>query len=273
MLKKIISGGQTGADRAALDVALLLGMPHGGWIPKGRLTEEGPLPEKYDLRETAGTQYAERTEKNVLEADGTLIFSHGRLTGGSAYTQEKAKFHQRPWLHIDLIKVPGFKAVTEIRQWIQAHTISILNVAGSRASHDPHIYDRVKKILQSVCYLDAVQGEVPIKPPRINDAEDRVSEVSPKTVEEAVELLTARMSLKEKIQIANLSQKELPPLSVLLGDFIINQYGLWGDNHALIAACSFKIQKIRISAEEASLVIIESLWRQLQDSYKMRIVK
>ncbi len=93
MIKKIISGGQTGADQAALDVAIKLDIPHGGWITKGRLTEDGPLPDKYNLQEMPTSSYPERTEKNILDSDGTLIISHGKLTGGSALTRELAVKH------------------------------------------------------------------------------------------------------------------------------------------------------------------------------------
>ena len=86
MIKKIISGGQTGADRAALDTAIKIGIPQGGWIPKGRITEEGPLPDKYQLQEMSSDSYPERTEQNVIDSDGTLIISRGPLTGGSLYT-------------------------------------------------------------------------------------------------------------------------------------------------------------------------------------------
>ena len=104
MLKKIISGGQTGADRAALDFAIKMEIPHGGWVPKGRLAEDGPLPSKYNLKEMRTKIYARRTEKNVVDSDGTLIVSHGRLTGGSEYTMDMAILHEKPWLHIDLTK-------------------------------------------------------------------------------------------------------------------------------------------------------------------------
>ena len=83
MIKRIISGGQTGADRAALDFAIKMDLPHGGWIPKGRLAEDGPLPEKYQLQEMPTQNYPKRTEQNVIDSDGTLIITHGKLTGGS----------------------------------------------------------------------------------------------------------------------------------------------------------------------------------------------
>jgi len=96
VIDKIISGGQTGADRAALDAAIELDIPHGGWIPKGRKTEDGGLPEKYHLKEMPTGSYAARTEQNVIDSDGTLIVSHGKLNGGSALTRRLAKKHKRP---------------------------------------------------------------------------------------------------------------------------------------------------------------------------------
>ena len=103
MLKKIISGGQTGADRAALDVAIKLSIPHGGWIPKGRLTEEGRLPQRYQLQEMPTESYPLRTEQNVIDSDGTLIVAHGKLTGGSDCTREMALKHNE-MVHIGHMK-------------------------------------------------------------------------------------------------------------------------------------------------------------------------
>ena len=104
MLSKIISGGQTGADQAALDAAIELGIPHGGWIPKGRLTEAGPLPDKYGLTEMTNKDYLKRTKQNVLDSDATVIFSHGDLKGGSKRTADFATELRKPFLHIDLTK-------------------------------------------------------------------------------------------------------------------------------------------------------------------------
>ncbi|MGD8449057.1 MAG: putative molybdenum carrier protein [Desulfobacterales bacterium] len=152
MVSKIISGGQTGADRAALDVAIQLGISHGGWIPKGRLTENGTLDDKYHLKEMASPNYNKRTEQNVIDSDGTLLISHGKLTGGSEYTRDMALRHGRPWLHIDLDKTESFRAVKKIISWLSEHEIKILNVAGPRASKDPSIYLPTFDILEAVFY-------------------------------------------------------------------------------------------------------------------------
>lgn len=149
-IRKIVSGGQTGADRAALDVALERGIPHGGWIPRGRLTEDGPLPGRYRLWETETRSYAGRTERNVLDSDGTLIVSRGRLNGGSALTRQLAKRHGRPWLHVDLAVLGGEEAARRVRVWLRENRIRVLNVAGPRASKDPGIQRAVRGLLGAV---------------------------------------------------------------------------------------------------------------------------
>ncbi len=153
MIKKIISGGQTGADQAALDAAIKLGIPHGGWIPSGRITENGPLLDKYLLEEMPTSSYAERTEQNIIDSDGTLIASHGMLAGGSAYTRQVALEQKRPWLHIDLQKTAVFDAAMILSEWVLKNNIEILNVAGPRASKDPKIYRAVMNIIESAYTL------------------------------------------------------------------------------------------------------------------------
>jgi hypothetical protein len=151
-LKKIISGGQTGVDRAALDVAIRLGIAHGGWIPKGRLAEDGALPLHYHLQELPTAQYEARTEKNVLDSDGTLLISRGRPTGGTDYTRKMALKHGKQLLHIDLAQGQrSSDAGSLIASWIALNRIETLNVAGPRASHDPAIYmDTVNIMTQAL---------------------------------------------------------------------------------------------------------------------------
>ena len=150
-LKKIISGGQTGVDQAALDVAIRLGVPHGGWIPKGRLTENGTLPKHYQLQEMPTQAYEARTEKNVLDADGTLLISRGSPTGGTDYTRKMALKHGKQLLHIDLtLGQRPSDAASLIASWIEMNRIETLNVAGPRASNDPAIYMDTIHILTHV---------------------------------------------------------------------------------------------------------------------------
>ena len=151
MLKKIISGGQTGVDRAALDAAIRLGIPHGGWIPKGRRTEDGPLPEHYKLDEMPTENYAERTEKNVVDSDGTLIISRGTPVGGTDYTRKMALKHGKQMLHIDLtLHKSPLDSASLVASWLDMHKIETLNVAGPRASKDPAIYVEALSILTHI---------------------------------------------------------------------------------------------------------------------------
>lgn len=148
MLKKIISGGQTGADRAALDSAMRLGIPHGGWLPKGRLTEDGCLPDHYQLEEISTDSYRERTQKNVRESDGTLLISRGAPTGGTDFTRIQVLRYGKQLLGIDLNNQSNLQdAASLIASWIELQRIEILNVAGPRASKDPCIYQDTLNLL------------------------------------------------------------------------------------------------------------------------------
>jgi len=149
-VKRIVSGGQTGVDRAALDVAIELGIEHGGWCPRGRLAEDGTIPARYRLSETASSEYAERTEKNVLDSDGTLILYRGKLTGGTSLTQRLAQWYRKPCITFDLEKRVS---LSRARRWLDENKIRVLNVAGPRESSAPGIYD------EALAYLTRLFGD------------------------------------------------------------------------------------------------------------------
>lgn len=265
MIEKIISGGQTGADQGALDAAIALGIPHGGWIAKGRLTESGPLPEKYKLKQLATTSNARRTEENVISSDGTLILSHGDLTGGSALTLEFAARHHRPCLHVDLAVTPAFQAASLITSWLEQNGIEILNVAGPRASKDPKIYQLTKYIIESVYYLNIVAENVSgLKP---------MPYVPPESVNEAVERLSDELPLKDKVTIANMTASELPALNKTIGVYIQNKYELSSANVKLMESCRLTSQFPVSNAEGAAMIIIDALHRKLYETHRLRIVK
>ena len=144
---KIVSGGQTGADRAALDWAIAHGVPHGGWCPKGRLAEDGSIDARYSLKETPSARYIQRTEWNARDADGTVVFSTGEfLTGGSKRTVELARKHRRPVLHLS--KGGGVPAAeVALRRFVEENGIKVLNVAGPRASKEPKVGAFVREVL------------------------------------------------------------------------------------------------------------------------------
>ena len=148
---RIVSGGQTGADRAALDFAIDHRIPHGGWCPSGRRAEDGPISIRYRLRETPSADYLQRTDWNVRDTDATVIFTLApELSGGSTKTAELAQKHRKPWLHLS----PSHRNPSErLKKFIQTHGVALLNVAGTRASKEPAIGDFVRATLQQ-----ALQG-------------------------------------------------------------------------------------------------------------------
>lgn len=145
---KIVSGGQTGVDRAALDVAIKADIPHGGWCPAGRKAEDGLLAPRYQLTETDSAKYRARTRLNVRDSDGTLILARGELTGGTALTKQVAEQLCKPYLVIDLDDVSPGDTVETFHEWLQEHAIHVLNIAGPRESQQPGIYDAALALLR-----------------------------------------------------------------------------------------------------------------------------
>jgi hypothetical protein len=143
-IERLLSGGQTGVDRAALDVAMALNIPCGGWCPRGRRAEDGRIAQRYPLQEMATASYADRTVQNVIDSDGTLILALGRLSGGTLLTTNVAQRRGKPWLFADLRRPPD---VAVVHDWLSENAIRVLNVAGPRRSQAPTIYGLVTSFL------------------------------------------------------------------------------------------------------------------------------
>jgi hypothetical protein len=150
---KIISGGQTGADRAALDAAMAAHVPCGGWCPHDRLAEDGRIPPQYPVSELPGAGYPERTRRNVQDSDGTLIVSFGAPQRGTALTFRCCQEAHKPCLVLDAAVTSISDAVGQLAAFVSRHQIKTLNVAGPRASEQPGIYDYVNRLLSE--YLAA----------------------------------------------------------------------------------------------------------------------
>lgn len=155
MLRKIVSGGQTGVDRAALDAALALGLPCGGWCPRGRRAEDGAIDPRYPLTPTPSGDYAQRTQWNVRDSDGTLVLTLGPPSGGTAFTIDVARGLGRPLLVLDLGRRPRAAA---LRDWVAGAGLGVLNVAGPRESLRPGIHLRARRYLERALRLIATRG-------------------------------------------------------------------------------------------------------------------
>ena len=144
---RVVSGGQTGVDRAALDAAMALGISVGGWCPAGRRAEDGAIAQRYPLRETEGADYAVRTEWNVRDSDATLILYRGALTGGTALTAKLARRLGRPLLVRDLDSAPD---PGEMALWLRSNRVRVLNCAGPRESGAPGVGPAARALLERV---------------------------------------------------------------------------------------------------------------------------
>lgn len=148
-LSKVISGGQTGVDRAALDVCLKLGVSCGGWCPKGRIAEDGVIPVEYPLTEAVSGDYEQRTEWNVRDSDATLILTWGKPKSGTLLTYKRAVFWHKPVEVIDLQAMPD-PPLQPVLAWIARNEVHILNIAGPRASFGSHVYAEAYKFIMNL---------------------------------------------------------------------------------------------------------------------------
>ncbi len=155
IVRKIISGGQTGVDRAALDVALALGVACGGWVPKGRRAEDGPIDPRYPVTEMRQADYEARTLKNVEQSDGTLILTRGEPAGGTRIALDHAAKSNKHYHIVDLRR--GHSPLAALR-WLEARRPETLNVAGPRESEAPGIYDEAASYLNNLLSLARVSS-------------------------------------------------------------------------------------------------------------------
>lgn len=144
----IVSGGQTGVDQGALDAALALGVPCGGWCPKGRLCESGTIDARYPLREMTRGGYRQRTLQNIVDSDATLILYFGYPRGGTELTLASAIKRGKPYLLIDAEEVTAQRAAERVARFVAESAIRVLNVAGPRASGEPRAHDYAFAVIE-----------------------------------------------------------------------------------------------------------------------------
>lgn len=274
MLKKIISGGQTSADQAALDAAIKLGIAHGGWIPKGRATETGTLPENYNLQEMPTDDYSKCIEQNVKDSKGTLIIFYGKLTGDLYLAERETLKHKHQLLGVDLNQTIAFHAASLVNDWIQLRYIDILYVVGPSTTVNPNAGKHTKIMLERALISDLMN--VPSQRAIADYSKKELLEkplVLPKTIHEAVERLIAEMALKDKVVIANMTYDELADLNSNFGAYIRNAFRLWSGNHELMESCRFVSKNKKLNVDEASFVIIDAMWEKLRKTHKLKVIK
>jgi hypothetical protein len=274
VIRKIISGGQIGADQAALDVAIKLGISNGGWIQKDRKTQSGILPVKYQLKELPTAGYKQRIEKNVIDSDGTVIISHGDPTGGAEYSRKMADKHHRQCLQMDLKENSTFIIASKINTWVSENNIEVLNVTGSRVSEDSTIYKDTMDIVEGAILLGLIKAK-PGEPGSDDHQSDYFDKglIPPGTVDEAVIKLILEMDLQDRVQLANLKKEELAQLDLSLGSYIKDQLLGNGVNRRLFESCITVSGNNTLNEIDATRVIIEKLWGKLKETHLLRILK
>jgi hypothetical protein len=215
--------------------------------------------------------YQARTEQNVIDSDGTVIFSHGKLTGGSAYTEKMADEHDRPCLHLDLSKHDAFMLALSMINWIQEAKVTTLNIAGPRASKDPTIYKDVMDVLESVLLLESKREQLSASPKLTPPTKDRHSK-KPATVDEAVDRMMSEMKLKGLTKLANMPEGDLINLHFTLGMWVRNNF-IYPRNDKLLESCRAATRDKYLHHGQMHMVIVRELWKRLQETHKLKVVK
>jgi hypothetical protein len=271
-LNKIVSGGQTGADRAALDTAIKFNVPHGGWITKGRKTESGPLPGFYNLKEMDTRDYPARTRQNIIDSDGTVIIARGPLSGGSALTYAFALKADRWVCKINLLEQDIFEAALTLHAFIVEQDIRVLNVAGPRASHDPEIYYDVKAIVSAVLYLDFLETEE-----RVWSTEQMIDTGFdfPKSItsmDQATQALEQSLTLRGKTIIARSEAHQMADIYFTLLEYVQLSLNLVDKNSDLFKALSKGRDLRDYTPEDAVMELLKKLKIQLAENFQLRVV-
>ena len=267
-IRKIISSNVLGADSAAVDVAKCFSIPCGGYpASKSNINDSMTFPSQNRPPLTEVYTSAVNREKRRPPAEGTLIFSYGPLAGYLDYIHLHALTHGHLCLHLDLDKFETVRAASEIDGWACRHGIETLIVTGTPMHEDNRIYQGTYDALYRFLMLNNSPESAKARRnhPDIDDA-------WPQTVNEAVQCLLKDLSLKDKAKIATLSTSQLSGLNGTLGAYIRSKFGLDGSNHALWWSCAREAGRPKLTAEEASAIIISCLAFELVQTHKLRLI-
>jgi hypothetical protein len=274
MIEKIISGGRPGAERAALDAAIKLGMAYGGWIPKEGSRLGGMKADRYNLTPMPTTDRTESFKKNIRESDGTLMLSHGTLSSDVKNTKNTIQRYSTPLLHVDLNSTNAFNAASLINDWLIDNDLNILHVTGPTENEDGKIYSATLDILQAVYFLNLTETSMN----QSMGAQELLAQplktaVPPKTVQAAVDIIINEMHLKDRTLMANLRKEELAPLQLNLGLYIRKKLDIWSQDATLYHACVAAAEKENLDKSNMPMVLIMLMWKKLKDTHRLRVVK
>jgi hypothetical protein len=274
MIEKVISGGRPGAELAALDASIKLGIGYGGWIPKGDLSDIGTHANRYNLVEMPTANRTESFKKNIRESDGTLILSHGTSSGDMKNITSVIRRYSSPLLHVDLNNTSAFNAASLINDWIIDNDLNILHVTGPTQSEDDKIYPATLDILQAVYFLNLTETSLnqPMGAQELS-AQTLKTALPPKTAEAAVDIIINEMHLKDRTLMANLREEEIAPLQLTLGLYIKKKLDIWSQDATLYHSCVTAAEKEKLDKSNLPMVLIKMMWKKLKDTHRLRVVK
>jgi hypothetical protein len=251
---KIISGGGTSAERAALDVAMALGIDHAGGHLDGGPVDGDPV----------------LAEKNARTADGTVVFSQGPPAGDDAVTAPPDHWHGKPRLFVDLSRVPPLKASGRVHRWVAAKGLGILNVTGTGVPDDPANYPLVYRALWGLLALDAIDGEpaAAIKPFPLKIPAPKML-IWPDTLEELVDFLSDGLPFRQRFIISQMNEKQLAGVHAVLGGWIQETFGFGQGNDKLLKSVETWTFRETTSPEDATWVVIRALSSRLRRTQRL----
>jgi hypothetical protein len=275
MVEKILTGAYREAERGAFDFAVERQIPVGGWAPLGWLSKAGLSVRPDGLREVPHSGSPNYAERNIFDADGTLILTHGELSGAAELARNFATRYKHPLLHIDLARTSRFQAAENITAWIAGIGIQVLHVTGNGPGRAPELYQATRDILETVFRLElaseamAQRNQLSAAP----GAGRRSPLPVPRTIEDALKALTDLLSLKEKAEIGRTPERDLPRLYAQLGPYIERSLEWWRGNDALVASCLAAGRGRRADRNAPDEILIRTLWRRLKKDYGLRLIR
>jgi len=274
MLEKIISGGLTHVEIAALDTAIKLGIPYSGWRAGIQVPDQSADKGKYELHTLSSNRPRDAVEKNVAAGNGTLIISHGLLQETVDYARQMTLKMRKHLLGIDLEQHTAIKAARLLASWLDMNHIALLYVTGSTREMPSRIYHRTSHILESAIATLLAQSSLPSYRETSTDAAGATKPgKQPATVAEALTMLSSRLSLKEKTHIASGSLDIFLQADHPLGPYLQKILNLNAGNDKLMNSCALCADKKSLTPDEASHVIIRKFWKHLQQTHRLRIIK
>jgi hypothetical protein len=264
MLDKIISSGRMGSERAALDVALEMGISHGGCVPAEAAVELRPF---VGLTQLSGVASVHCLERNVVDSDGTLMITFGRPEGDTDMARRFSLQHGRQLLHIDAALTETGAAAELIRSWIEIYRISVVHVTGVDAQDPNGLYAAAVPIL--VFAVEALRR----KPARPAQEYPLAPHNRPVTLQQAVQRLATEMSLRDKALMANTEHDGIGSLFEPMIRSVIVRFGLSAGNELLIESCRSAGKQPEMGPEEAATTILRTLWKSLRGTHRIRIIK